>query len=464
MSELNEFFNELNEECGIFGVFNSPISSELTYYGLHALQHRGQEACGIVTCNKGEMFLKKGEGLITEVFTKNEQFHEGENAIGHVRYSTAGGNNINNVQPFLFRHSTGDFSLAHNGNIINSKELKLELEREGSIFQSTSDSEILAHIMKKDQDLNRVEAIKRGLKKLQGGFAFLIMTHDRIYACRDKNGLRPLSLGIIGESTYILASETCAFNSVGAKFVRDLLPGEILTITKNGLRSTFYTEKCNNNMCAMEYIYFSRPDSDIDLVNVHYFRKQSGKYLAKYFPCDADIVIGVPDSSLSAAIGYAEESGIPYEVGMVKNKYIGRTFIQPSQELRDKSVRMKLSIVKQIVEGKRVVLIDDSIVRGTTSRKIVSLLRNAGATEVHLRIASPEIKFPCYYGVDISTLDELISARKTKDGVRKEINADSLEFLPIDALKEILNRTELCTACFSGHYPTDLFSYGKKKE
>ena len=369
------------------------------------------------------------------------------------------GGGIENVQPFLFRHNTGDFALAHNGNIVNSALLREYLENKGSLFQSTSDSEILAHLIKKEtryHDRPRIFSIIDALNMLEGAFAFLIMTANRIYACRDKYGLRPLAIGRLGDG-YVVSSETCAFDVLGAEFVRDVEPGEIVTIDRQGIRSRDYSMYKRCEMCSMEYIYFARPDSDIDGCNVHAYRKESGRLLFKESPADADIVVGVPDSSLSAAMGYAEASGLPYEMGLIKNKYIGRTFIQPSQELREKGVRMKLSAVRTIVKGKRVVLVDDSIVRGTTSRRIVTMLKEAGATEVHVRIASPPMTHPCFYGVDTSTRDELISARKEVDGVREEICADSLAFLTPGALLKAGNRKELCMACFTGEYPTALY-------
>lgn len=459
MSEIKEFIDDkLNEECGVFGIFNSKNAANITYYGLHALQHRGQEGCGIVVSNGSALKRIKGEGLVQEVFNGvNLQTLEGTNAIGHVRYSTAGGAGIENVQPFLFRSHTGDFALAHNGNLVNSNEIKEVLENQGSIFQSTSDSEILAHLIKKDPKPNRITAIIDACRMIEGGFAFLLLTKDKLYAFRDKHGLRPLSLGKIGEDTYVVSSETCAFEVVGATYIRDIEPGEIVTISKSGIESTNYSTFKRHCMCAMEYIYFARPDSDIEGVNVHAARKISGKLLARQNPVEADIVIGVPDSSISAAIGYSEESHIPYEMGLIKNKYVGRTFIQPTQELRERGVRMKLSTVPSIVKGKRLVLIDDSIVRGTTSKKIVSLLREAGAKEIHVRIASPAIKNPCFYGVDTSTYEELISVRLDVEGVCKEIGADSLAFLNIDGLYQMTSRKELCTACFTGKYPTNIY-------
>lgn len=452
---------ELHEECGVFGVFGVPEAAQLTYYGLHALQHRGQEGCGIVSVGGDGSFRRvKGEGLVTEVFREDRlQQLEGDRAIGHVRYSTTGGGGIENVQPFLFRHNTGDFALAHNGNLVNSHLLVRYLEDRGSLFQSTSDSEILAHLIKKETNnahRPRIYAIIDALNMLEGAFAFLVMTANRIYACRDKYGLRPLSIGRMGEG-WVVSSETCAFDVIGAEFVRDIEPGEIVTIDDHGLRTSDYSMYKRHLMCAMEYIYFSRPDSDVEGCNVHAFRKETGRLLYGEAPAEADIVVGVPDSSLSAAIGYSEASGIPYEMGLIKNRYIGRTFIQPSQEMREKGVRMKLSAVKGIVRGRRVALVDDSVVRGTTSRRIVRMLREAGATEVHVRIASPPIIAPCYYGVDISTYDELACARHTLDQVRTMMEADSLAFLSPEALLRAGKRNELCLACFSDRYPTALY-------
>lgn len=451
---------ELHEECGVFGIFGVPDAASLTYYGLHALQHRGQEGAGIVAVDNGTFRRIKGNGLVTEVFNEEKLATlRGDMAIGHVRYTTAGGGGIENVQPFLFRHNSGDFAMAHNGNIVNSKLLRDYLENKGSLFQSSSDSEILAHLIKKEtrfRDRPRIFAIIDALNMLEGAFAFLIMTANRIYACRDKYGLRPLSIGRLGDG-WVVSSETCAFDVLGAEFVRDVAPGEIVTIDHQGLRSRDYSMYKRCEMCAMEYIYFARPDSDIEGCNVHAYRKESGRLLFQEAPAEADIVVGVPDSSLSAAMGYAEASGLPYEMGLIKNKYIGRTFIQPTQELREKGVRMKLSAVRTIVRGKRVVLVDDSIVRGTTSRRIVTMLKEAGATEVHVRIASPPMTNPCFYGVDTSTYDELISARKNVEGVREEIGADSLCFLSPETLLKAGNRKELCMACFTGHYPTALY-------
>ena len=453
--------SEVHEECGVFGIYGVPDAANLVYYGLHALQHRGQEGCGIVACGDDQVLRRfRGEGLVHEVFDEQRVAGlPGSMAIGHVRYSTTGGGGLDNVQPFLFHHVTGDFALAHNGNLVNSEQLRNYLEDRGSLFQSSSDSEILAHLIRKDTKEHhrpRIVAIKEALNMIEGAFAFLIMTKNRLYVCRDKHGLRPLSLGRLGEG-YVVSSETCALDAVGAKFVRDIEPGEILCIDRHGLRSNFYSDFRHHFMCAMEYIYFSRPDSNIEQVNVHSFRKMTGRLLYEEAPVDADIVVGVPDSSLSAATGYAEASGIPCEMGLLKNKYIARTFIQPSQALREKGVRMKLSAIASVVEGKRIVLIDDSVVRGTTSRRIVGMLREAGATEVHLRIASPPIKSPCFYGVDMSTYEELLCAHKSLDEVRQILGVDSLAFLSREALYKAGKRSELCLACFTGDYPTYLY-------
>ena len=457
-----EPFRGLHEECGVFGVWGVQDAAEVTYYGLHSLQHRGQEGCGIVSVNaEGHLRRVKGLGLVTEVFNNSNLSElQGDMAIGHVRYSTSGGGGIENVQPFLFRHNSGDFALAHNGNIVNSDLLRRYLEDRGSLFQSTSDSEVLAHLIKKDpheRKKPRIYPIMEALNMIEGAFAFVIMTQNRIYACRDKYGLRPLSLGKLGDG-YVVSSETCAFSTIGAEFIRDIEPGEIITIDHHGVRSRRYSEYQRHAMCAMEYIYFSRPDSDIENMNVHTFRKESGKLLFKESPIEADIVVGVPDSSLSAAMGYAEASGLPYEMGLIKNKYIGRTFIQPSQAMRDKGVKMKLSPVRSIVKDKRIILVDDSIVRGTTSLRIVRMLREAGAKEVHMRIASPMIKNPCFYGVDMSTHKELLCYSRNLEQARQAIEADSLAFLSEDGLFEAGHRSDLCLACFNGNYPTALYS------
>lgn len=450
--------NNINEECGIFGVFQCDNAAEITYYGLHALQHRGQEGCGICVTNGTEFHRERGEGLVTEIFNEKKLGKmNGNCAIGHVRYSTAGGCGLDNVQPFLFRHHTGDFSMAHNGNVVNSRQLRKSLESQGSIFQTSSDTEILAHLIKMNRRKDRIDVIGEALTMLEGAYAFVILTQDKLYVCRDKYGLRPVSIGKLNGG-YIVSSETCGLEAVGAAFYRDVEPGEMVIFEKEKEPvSYFFTQEFSNKMCAMEYIYFSRPDSDIEGMNVHKFRKNCGKYLAQLAPVEADLVIGVPDSSISGAIGYAEESKIPYEIGLIKNKYVGRTFILPSQALREKGVRLKLSPVRSLITGKRVVMLDDSIVRGTTCQRIVRMLKEAGAAEVHVRICCPPMRHPCFYGVDTSTYEELISSKLNVEQVREMIGADSLYFLPEEYLLKAGNRTDLCLACYNGKYPTHLY-------
>lgn len=450
--------DEIHHECGVCGFYGVENAADFAYYALHSLQHRGQQGCGITTFDNGKMLTHKGIGLVGEVFNKqNIAALTGSIAIGHVRYPTTDVGGIENVQPLTFRHHTGDFALVHNGNIINSKELRMMLENRGSLFQTTSDSELFAHLIKKDRtEEHRIYNINEALSMLQGAFSMVIMTTNRLYICRDKFGFHPLSLARLGNG-YMVASETCAFDAVGAEFIRDIEPGEILSIDHHGLRSTYYSDDKHHKMCIMEFIYFARPDSDIEGCNVHTFRHNSGRLLYEECKVKADIVVGVPDSSLSAAIGYSEASGIPYEMGLVKSKYVARTFIQPTQELRSRGVKMKLSPVRSVVAGKSLVLIDDSIVRGTTSKQIVSLLRDAGAKEVHLCIASPKYAFPCYYGVDTGTYEELLGSHYTVEQMREFIGADSLHFLSKEALFKAGNRSDMCAACFTGQYPTEIY-------
>ncbi len=450
-----------HHECGVLGIYGVEDAAGLAYYGLHALQHRGQQGCGIVTVDSEGIFHRvKGEGLVTEVFNEVKMTRlPGRMAIGHVRYDNAGIRGTENIQPFLFHHNSGDFAMANNGSIVNYRQLRNELEDKGSLFQSSSDAEVLAHLIKKqgtDKTQPRIYAIKDALNQMDGAYSFVIMTGRRIYACRDKYGFHPLALGKIGDG-YVVASETCAFDVLGAEYIRDIEPGEIVTIDHHGIRSQFYSQPQRHAMCAMEYVYFARPDSDIEGCNVHNYRKESGRLLYQEAPADADIVIGVPDSSLSAAQGYAEASGLPYEMGLIKSKYVGRTFILPTQALREKGVKMKLSPVKTIVKDKRVVLVDDSIVRGTTSLKIVKMLREAGASEVHVRIASAPLKYTCYYGVDVHTPKELISNANDVDQVCKLIDADSLAFLSHEGMLAAGHRDDLCLACFNHKYPTKLY-------
>ena len=455
----------LNEECGVFGIWGHEDAAQLSYYALHALQHRGQEGAGIVVKGDKGLHAVKGEGLVNEVFSGEKLSSlEGRGAIGQVRYTTEDGRGIENVQPLVFRSTTGSLAIAHNGNLINATDLKEHLERQGSIFQSTSDTEVLAHLIKRSSgSRNQRDRVKKALSILKGAFAFVLMTDEGMMVAQDPNGMRPLSLGRIGDA-WVVASETCAFEIIGAQHVRSVEPGELLIINDNGLTSERFAEPADNAMCSMEYVYFSRPDSDIDGINIHAARKRCGKQLAREVQISADVVTGVPDSSISAAIGFSEQSGIPYELGLIKNRYVGRTFIQPSQALREKGVKMKLSPVHQVVHGKRVVMVDDSIVRGTTSKRIVAMLRDAGAKEIHVVIASPPLIAPCYYGVDISSDSELIATGRTLDEMRDEIGADSLSFLSIDGMLEANGRSSemkncgQCLACFTGEYPTDIYS------
>ncbi|WP_211653586.1 amidophosphoribosyltransferase [Planococcus alpniumensis] len=453
----------LNEECGIFGIWGHTNAAQLTYYGLHALQHRGQEGAGIVSTDGEALRALKGEGMVSEVFTpeKLEQI-TGTAAIGHVRYATAGGSGIENVQPLLFNSTTGSLAISHNGNLVNATQLKGHLERQGSIFQTTSDTEVLAHLIKRSGYESFEEKAKNALSLLKGAFACLVLTEEAMFVALDPNGLRPLSVGKMGDA-WVVASETCAFDIVGAEFVHSVEPGEFLIVNDDGMRKERFAYPEERSICTMEYVYFSRPDSDIDGINIHSARKRLGKQLAKEVYIEADVVTGVPDSSISAAIGFSEQSGIPYELGLIKNRYVGRTFIQPSQEMRERGVKMKLSPVRQVVNGKRVVMVDDSIVRGTTSRRIVALLKEAGATEVHVVISSPPIKNPCFYGIDISTSGELIAANNTVEEMREIIGADSLTFLSVDGMVQNIGRTDPgskcghCLACFTGEYPTNIY-------
>lgn len=455
----------LNEECGVFGIWGHPDVAQISYYGLHALQHRGQEGAGIVVTNGEGFQVAKGEGLVNEVFAGNRlDDMKGHGAIAQVRYSSESGRGIENVQPLLFRSTTGSLAVAHNGNIVNAVELRENLERQGSIFQTNSDTEVLVHLIKRSSgSLKLRHRVKSALSMLKGAFAFVLLTEKSVMVAQDPNGMRPLSVGKLGDG-WVVASETCAFDIIGAEHVRSVEPGELLIINDKGIHSERFAPAADRAICSMEYVYFARPDSNIDDINIHSARKRCGKRLAREVNIEADVVTGVPDSSISAAIGFSEESGIPYELGLIKNRYVGRTFIEPSQALREQGVKMKLSPVRQVVNGKRVVMVDDSIVRGTTSKRIVSLLKEAGATEVHVMIASPPLVSPCFYGVDISTDSELIATGRTIEEIREIIGADSLTFLSAEGMTESIGRPDeskncgQCLACFTGEYPTDIYS------
>lgn len=457
-------FDTIHEECGVFGAFckNEPdenIASTI-YYGLYALQHRGQEGCGIVVNDDGVFSSYKDIGLVSDVFTEEtlSRLPNGNIAIGHVRYSTTGGNNRINVQPIEVHHIKGSLAIAHNGNLTNAMKLREDMELTGSIFHTTSDTETIAYtIVKERLTTSSIEsAVEVALHKMEGAYSLLIMSATKLIAARDKRGMRPLCYGITDDGTYIVASENCALNAVGAKFVRDIMPGEILVFSKDGVQSiTTHCNRANKALCIFEYIYFARSDSTIDNVSVHESRLKAGHFLAKSHPADADIVIGVPDSGLDAALGFAEESGIPYGIGFVKNKYIGRTFISPSQSFRENQVRIKLSPIESTVKGKRVVMVDDSIVRGTTSARIVKLLREAGAKEVHMRISAPPFLNPCYYGTDVDTKENLIANNHSIEEIAEIIGVDSLGYLTLDDAKSLAEGSH-CLACFNGEYPTNI--------
>ncbi len=462
----------LHEECGVFGVFSNTTRNvaATAYYGLFSLQHRGQESCGIVVNDDGLFTTYKDIGLVNDVFTPDvmRKFPQGSMAVGHCRYGTTGGNERANAQPLVVNHVKGRMALAHNGNLVNSAELREELEMEGSIFHTTSDSEVISYIITKERISagSIEEAVNRAMNRIRGAYSLVVMSPTKLIAARDEQGFRPLCYGKTPDGDYIVASESCALTTVGATLERELEPGEILVIDKNGVRSiTDHCGKQERSFCVFEYIYFARPDSVIDGCSVHAARLRAGAFLALEHPVQADVVVGVPDSGIDAAIGFARQSGIPYGVGLIKNKYIGRTFIAPGQEVREDKVRIKLAPVSETVSGKRVVLIDDSIVRGTTSARIVRLLREAGATEVHLRISAPPFLNPCYYGTDIDSRDNLIACRLTNDEICREIGADSLGYLSLDNVTKLTDspcQKGYCTACFSGVYPTEIPSETNK--
>ena len=460
---------ELHEECGVFGAWSPEPQNmaDLAYYGLYALQHRGQESCGIVVNDDGVFTTHRDLGQVGDVFTREElgKFPTGTMAVGHVRYGTTGATNRANCQPIVVNHMKGKLALAHNGNLSNAYELRSTLELGGAIFHGTSDTEIIAYIITQQRlKTPSIEAaVSRAMGQMEGAFSLVMMSSAKLIAARDPWGFRPLCYGIRPDGTYIVASESCALAAVGATLQRDLLPGEILIIDEKGVHSnSVHCGTQAHRPCIFEYIYFARPDSVIDGISVHEARKRAGKLLARRHPVEADIVVGVPDSGMDAALGYAEESGIPFALGFIKNKYIGRTFISPGQGQRLDKVRIKLSPIGAAVRGKRVVLIDDSIVRGTTSGQIVTLLREAGAREIHLRVSAPPFRNPCYYGTDIDSRDKLIACRYSVPEICKFIGADSLGYLELEDLAEMIGSKEFCHACFSGAYPTGIPTHTEK--
>lgn len=453
----------IHEECGVFGVYSEKRGdvASLAYYGLYALQHRGQEGCGIVVNDDGVFVSHKGLGLVSEVFTHDEmkKFPMGTIAVGHARYGTTGGNNLNNCQPIQVNHLKGKLAVAHNGNLSNALPLRRELELSGAIFHTTSDTETIAYVITRERiTAPSIEAaVSRAMDKLEGAYSLVLMSSAKLIALRDPHGFRPLCYGRMADGTYVVASESCALSAVGASFCRDIRPGEIVTFSGDGVQSdTSHCGTAPQKLCIFEHIYFARPDSVIEGIGVHDARVKAGQILAKAHPVEADVVVGVPDSGLDAALGYALSSGIPYGIGLIKNKYIGRTFISPGQDARVDQVRIKLSPVEQEVRGKRVVLIDDSIVRGTTSARLVTLLRSAGAKEIHMRISAPPFLYPCYYGTDIDSQDHLIACHHSVEEIARIIGVDSLGYLPLENLKDLRGSCDYCSACFSGDYPTDI--------
>ena len=464
--------SSLREECGVFGIF-APDTRDVaasTYYGLFALQHRGQESCGIVVNDDGVFSSFKDTGIVNDVFTPQRlaSLGEGNMAIGHCRYGTTGSNGRLNAQPIVVNHIKGRMALAHNGNLVNSYELRSELELEGSIFHTTSDTEVISYIITKERITapSIEQAVNAAMNRIKGAYSLVIMSPSKLIAARDENGFRPLCYGQTPDGAYVVASESCALDTVGAKLIRDLRPGEIVVFDKNGVRSiTDHCGKAPEKFCVFEYIYFARPDSVINGCSVHSARLRAGAFLALEHPCQADVVVGVPDSGIDAAIGFSRQSGIPYGIGLIKNKYIARTFISPGQKSREDKVRIKLNPVADTVKGKRVVLIDDSIVRGTTCARIVNILREAGAKEVHMRVSAPPFIEPCYYGTDIDSREGLIANKFTVDEIAREIGADSLGYLSVDNVTKLCGCGDTrgyCTACFDGKYPTDVPEHSNK--
>jgi len=450
--------HDIHEECGIFGVFDHPEAANLTYLGLYALQHRGQEGAGICSSDGKNLYTEKALGLVADIFSeKRLKRLPGPIAIGHNRYSTAGGGGIKNVQPLIANYTLGSIALAHNGNLVNAEQVRSGLEAEGSIFQSSSDSEVILHLIARSRHEDPYERIIDALRGVRGAYSLLFLRESELIVARDPFGVRPLSIGTV-DGAYVVASETCAFDLIGAEYIRDVEPGELVIIDRNGLRSIRALQSTRKAYCVFEFIYFARPDSYIfNNSCVNTVRKALGKQLALESYVDADIVVPVPDSGVPAAIGFAEQSGIPFDFGLIRNHYIGRTFIEPKQSIRHFGVKIKLNPVRDLLQGKRVVVVDDSIVRGTTSKKIVKMIREiGGAKEVHMRICSPPTIGPCFYGIDTPTRYELIASSHLTGEIRKYLTADSLSYMSIEGLKSILpNPQDFCTACFDNMYPIE---------
>lgn len=448
-------FNELNEECGVFGIYGHKEAARLTYLGLYALQHRGQESAGIVTSDGNKMLSYLGMGLVADIFNREVMDKlPGHIAIGHNRYSTTGMSFLKNAQPILINYAKGQLAVAHNGNLINTHQLRRELEDKGSIFQTSSDTEVILHLIARANGIPLEQAIIKSLNKVKGAYSLVFATPDFLIAARDPFGVRPLCLGKLGKA-YVVASETCALDLINARYLRDVEPGELIIITKRGLKSIKFAEQEKTAMCIFEFIYFSRPDSYIFGRNVHMVRREYGKQLARESRVKADLVIPVPDSANSAAVGYAEEAGIPYETGLIRNHYVGRTFIEPDQQIRDFGAKIKYNPVKEVLKGKKVVVIDDSVVRGTTSKKLIKMIYTAGAKEVHLRISSPPIIGPCFYGIDTPTKKELIASSHSVKQIEKFLEVDSLQYLSLAGLLQAtgIAPEKFCCACFTDKYP-----------
>ncbi|MDP2940042.1 MAG: amidophosphoribosyltransferase [Candidatus Omnitrophota bacterium] len=459
------------EYCGLFGIYGHKDASKLTYLGLYALQHRGEESCGIVSSDANQLYSQKGMGLVNDVFNEvSLNVLKGQLAIGHVRYSTTGSSLVKNAQPLFVDYLKGSLAIAHNGNLINSTQLRQDLERNGSIFQTTTDSEIILQLMVRSQEVGLKEKLIYALKSIKGAYSLVMMTEDTLIGARDPLGFRPLWLGKV-DGSFCLASETCALDLIEAKAIREIEPGEIVFINKNGLKSFKPFPKPKNcAFCIFEHIYFSRPDSVIFGENVHLVRQNLGRNLAKEFPVEADFVIPVPDSGFSAALGFSHESGMPLEMGIIRNHYVGRTFIQPTQHIRDLGVKIKFNIMKDVIKGKKIVIVDDSIVRGTTSRKRVRTFRQAGAKEVHMRISCPPHRFPCFYGIDFHTQKELIAFKYSLKEIQEFLDVDSLGYLSLEGLYKSVSlpKKDYCVACFTGSYPlkfvskVDKYAFEKK--
>lgn len=465
-------FDSIHEECGVFGIYENKTSdvAASVYFGLYALQHRGQESCGITVCDDGVFRHRRSDGLVSEAFNREQldKLGSGNMAVGHVRYSTTGGHNHNNIQPLVIRHIKGNMALVHNGNLVNAAELRRSFEMSGAIFHGTTDTESIAYSIVRERltSASTEQAVERAMPYIKGAYSCILMTATKLIAFRDPNGFRPLCIGKTGDGAYVVASESCALETVGADFIRDIDPGEILVIGSDGLRSVRTHCGKERSICIFEYIYFARPDSVIDGVSIHNARIRAGELLAENSPVEADVVIGVPDSGLDAALGYSRKSGIPYGIGFIKNKYIGRSFIQPEQHQRENAVKIKLNVIRETVEGKRVVMIDDSIVRGTTSARIINLLRNAGAKEVHVRISSPPFIHSCHFGTDIDSEENLIAGKcHSTEEIAQFIGADSLAYLPAERLGELVGgRFDFCKGCFTGTYPIDVSGAGRKNK